>query len=46
MSCFDWIAIACASSSSLMGVPFSNEQLVDEECFAKNVLLSIGKSTP
>ena len=28
------------------GVPFTNEMLVDEACFAKNAMLSIGKTTP
>ena len=28
------------------GVPFTNEVLIDEACFAKNALLTIGKTTP
>lgn len=28
------------------GVPFNNEMIVDEACFAENAMLSIGKTTP
>ena len=28
------------------GVPFTNEMIVDEACFANNAMLSIGKTTP